>query len=163
MHFRARITAATALILLSICLFCFERPNTLFAAQNGAPVLVTRLYTGTDGLTHIDEAPMKMSAAPEFTPEEGNTGVTEISDASPAKKAFVVRSNPGFFETWHCADARRYVVTLSGRAEIDASDGHKAFAEPGHLVLAEDLTGKGHTFRVVSKDPFIALFVDLAQ
>ncbi|MGD0911167.1 MAG: hypothetical protein ABR928_04685 [Terracidiphilus sp.] len=161
MRFKVR-SAAAALALVAVCFFCFHHPRTLFAAEQGTPVVATRMYTGADGLTHIDQIEVKMKASPEFTPEAGNTGVTELSESVPASKVFVVRSNPGFFETWHCADVRRYVVTLSGRAEIDASDGQKDYAEPGNLVLAEDLTGKGHTFRIVSKDQWVALFVDFA-
>jgi hypothetical protein len=161
MDFKARLAAAAVLCLVPGCLFCFQHPKTLLAAEQGAPVLVTRLYTGSDGLTHIDEVKVKMNSAPEFTSETGSKGITELSDPARATQAFIVRANPDFFETWHRADVRRYVVTLSGRAEIDGSDGQKAYAEPGRIFLAEDLTGKGHTVRVVSKAPWVSLFVDL--
>lgn len=34
---------------------------------------------------------------------------------------------------------------------------------PGQLYLAEDLTGKGHAFRVVGNQEWVALFVNFAQ
>jgi hypothetical protein len=162
MHFKARFATVTALSLASVCFFYLQRPKTLFAAQQGAPILVTRLYTGADALTHIDEIRVKMTSSPEFTPEAGSIAMTELSDPAHATKAFLVRAKPNSFETWHCADVRRYVVTLSGRAEVDGSAGQKTYAEVGRMMLAEDLTGKGHTVRVVSKEPWVSLFVDLA-
>ena len=78
-------------------------------------------------------------------------------------KAYVVRLAPGFFEDWHNADVRRYVIPISGRAEIEVAAGEKLSPEPGRIYLAEDLTGKGHTFRVVGANDWVALFVDFAQ
>jgi hypothetical protein len=74
----------------------------------------------------------------------------------------VVRLAPGFFQDWHNADKRRYVIPISGRAEIETAGGQKVLLEPGQIGLAEDLTGKGHTFRVVGADDWVALFVDFA-
>ncbi|MGC2163455.1 MAG: hypothetical protein WA634_16215 [Silvibacterium sp.] len=162
MHFKARIVVAGAFAVSPLLFYSMNHQRSVLAAQPNMPVMATRLYTGPDGLTHIDEIELKLTATPGFTPEAGSKAITELSEPAHATKAFVVRSGTGSFEDWHNADARRYVATLSGRAEIDASDGQKTYAEPGRILLAEDLTGKGHTFRVVSKDPYVALFVDLA-
>lgn len=161
MHFKARMVVVGA-FAVSPLVFCSMHLRSVLAAQQNAPVMATRLYTGPDGLTHIDEIELNLTAAPGFTPEAGSKGITELSEPVHAAKAFVARASPGFFEDWHNADVRRYVVTLSGRAEIDASDGQKTYGEPGRILLAEDLKGKGHTVRIVSKDPWVALFVDLA-
>jgi hypothetical protein len=49
-------------------------------------------------------------------------------------------------------------VAAQGRAAV------KEFsAEPGRIYLAEDLTGKCHSFRVVGANGWVALFVDFAQ
>jgi len=74
-----------------------------------------------------------------------------------------VRLATGFFQSWHNADARRYVIPISGLAEVDVAGGEKISVQPGRIYLAEDLTGKGHTFRVVSADDWVALFVEFAQ
>jgi quercetin dioxygenase-like cupin family protein len=74
-----------------------------------------------------------------------------------------VRLAPGFFANWHNADHRRYVIPIRGQAEIEVAGGEKTYAEPGRIFVAEDLTGKGHTFRVVSKDDWVALFIEFAQ
>lgn len=74
-----------------------------------------------------------------------------------------MRAAPGTFETWHNADRKRYIVVVSGEAEVTTTSGEKARIMPGQLYLAEDLTGKGHAFRVVGNQEWVALFVNFAQ
>jgi hypothetical protein len=50
----------------------------------------------------------------------------------------------------HTAPRRQLVVLLSGEIEIEASDGVKRTAKAGDVVLAEDVTGKGHISRPLS-------------
>ena len=121
-------------------------------AQQPAPVHMIRLYTGADGLSHFEQVEVPIT-------DEGGT------QSSPLKmgEAFVVREQPGDFEDWHNAGARRYVVPIRGRAEVEVSGGGKFTLEPGEICLAEDLTGKGHTFRVVGDQPWVALFVNFAK
>jgi hypothetical protein len=126
-------------------------------AQEHAPVKVTRLYTGEDGLSHFEQVSVKFSAVPDAP----NT--VEESEPVSMKKSYVVRIAPGFFEGWHHADVRRYVITISGRSEVEVANGQKLIAQPGQVVLAEDLTGKGHTFRVLGESDWVALFVDMEK
>jgi Cupin domain len=130
------------------------------SGQNGAPALnpqnhalmVTRLYTGPDGQSHIDQVPIGLHGAP-------------VEESAPLKMsdAYVVRSAPGMFEPWHNADRKRYIVVISGEAEVTTTSGEKARIGPGQVYLAEDLTGKGHTFRVIGNQEWVALFVNFAQ
>ena len=55
------------------------------------------------------------------------------------------------------------MITISGRSEIEVAGGQKLIARPGQVVLAEDLTGKGHTFRVLGESDWVALFVDMEK
>jgi hypothetical protein len=126
-------------------------------AQQPAPVMLTRLYTGADNLTHVEQLALK------FSPVAGAPATSSQSDAIPSANSYVVRLAPGFFQSWHNADKRRYVLTISGRAELEIGAGQKISIEPAQLILAEDLTGKGHTFRVLGDQPWVALFVDFAQ
>lgn len=61
------------------------------------------------------------------------------------------------------APRRQYVVTLSGRGEVELADGKKIPLEPGHILLAEDLTGKGHISRGLGTEDRISLFIHLAE
>jgi hypothetical protein len=119
------------------------------------PVMVTRLFTGTDCLSHFEQVEVKLSplaGMPQF----------ELSEPNRAARSFVVRVPPGYFHTWHNADVRRYVIPISGLAEIEVSGGDKLSIEPGHIYIAEDLTGKGHIFRVVNDQDWVGVFVDFA-
>jgi quercetin dioxygenase-like cupin family protein len=83
------------------------------------------------------------------------------SEAVKVTSANFVRFAPNFFEDWHPAHARRYVITLTGKGEIELGDREKITLEPGHVLLAEDLTGHGHIARALTAD-WTALFVQLA-
>jgi len=87
----------------------------------------------------------------------------EESEAVKTASSYVVRAAPGFFSNWHNADKRRYVITISGRAEIEVGRRPENFRRTRTNRQAEDLTGKGHTFRVVGTEDWVALFVDFAQ
>lgn len=116
------------------------------------PVMATRLYTGPDGQSHIDQVPIPL-----------HDGPTEESSAQKMSDAYLIRAAPGTFESWHNADEKRYIVVVSGEAEVVTTGGEKASIVPGQIYIAEDLTGKGHTFRVVGNQEWLALFVNFAQ
>jgi quercetin dioxygenase-like cupin family protein len=115
-------------------------------------IMATRLYTGPDGQSHIDQLPIVLQDAP-------------LAESTPLKTsdAYVVRAAPGMFESWHNAGKNRYIVVISGEAEVTTTSGEKARIVPGQIYIAEDLTGKGHTFRVVGSEDWVALFVNFAQ
>jgi quercetin dioxygenase-like cupin family protein len=144
-------------VKLLVTLALFIGTGRVAVGQKPAPGTVTRLYTGRDGVSHFE--PMRF----EFAPVPGSPSTVTESEPVPTKKSYMVRIRPGFFEDWHNADVRRYVVTISGRSEVEVTGGQKLVAEPGQIVLAEDLTGKGHTFRVLGTSDWVALFVDIEK
>ena len=117
-----------------------------------------RVYSGTDGKSHVAEVPFDMKP---FTDSEGAYGEgTPMQTA--AGIAFRV-SPPGYVLNWHCAPRRQYSIALSGTAEIEVGDGTKARVHPGDVILAEDLTGQGHVTRVVGNEPRYYAIVPLAS
>jgi hypothetical protein len=112
---------------------------------------VIRLYTGSDQRSHFEEKELS------FGGEKIET--TELQAAS----GVVFRRAPvGHVIDWHPAPRRQYVVTLSGSWEIECSDGAKRLFKPGDVMLAEDLTGKGHVSRDVGIVPHSFMTVTLA-
>ena len=71
------------------------------------------------------------------------------------------RQSPGYFQDWHNAPRRQYVITLSGRGEVELSGGGTVQLMPGHILLAEDTTGKGHISRGVGAEDRVSLFIPL--
>jgi hypothetical protein len=133
-----------------------EGQNAAGAEQQAPPLRVTRIFTGADGQTHFDQVDVKLSGVP------GAPATIEKSAPVRVTRSYVVRVAAGAVQGWHTADARRYLVAISGRAELEIAGGQKVFIEPGRICLDEDLTGKGHTFRVLGREDWVALFVDVA-
>jgi hypothetical protein len=110
---------------------------------------ISRLYTGPDGQSHLEA----------LDPDK-HPGLTELA----ATKGIVFRTTPpGYFRDWHNAPRRQYVITLEGEMEIGLGDGTVRRFGPGHVTLAEDLTGKGHTTRVVGNRRRVTATVHLAD
>ena len=109
--------------------------------------VISRMYTGDDGETHIEE--MELDDHPELKSVLVAKGVT-----------FRV-GNPGEFHDFHNAPRRQFVITLQGEVEIGLGDGTTHRFAAGHVNLAEDLTGRGHTTRVTSQVPRITATVHL--
>ena len=108
---------------------------------------ITRLYSGDDGESHVEE--MSLESHPELA---------ELQKAS----GIVFRSaEPGNFLDWHPAPRRQFVITISGEVEIGLGDGTVHRFGPGHVNLAEDLTGHGHTTRVVGDVPRVTATIPL--
>jgi quercetin dioxygenase-like cupin family protein len=114
---------------------------------------IHRLYTGTDGQSHLEE--LKIPFAP------GGMG-----EQAPMQKAHGVvfsRVPSGAFMDWHNAPRRQFVITLQGAVEIGLGDGSIHRFGAGEGILAEDLTGKGHTTRAVGNEPRITIAIPLAD
>jgi len=110
---------------------------------------ITRLYTGDDGESHIEE--LDLADHPEMTELMAATGI-------------VFRQYPAdHVNDWHTAPRRQYVINIAGEAEIVLGDGSVHRFGPGHVSLAEDLTGRGHITRVVGGKPRISAQIPLAD
>jgi len=55
------------------------------------------------------------------------------------------------------------VITLEGQAEIGLGDGTKRIFNPGDVLLADDLTGKGHTTGVYGNISRVSIAIPLAD
>jgi hypothetical protein len=124
------------------------------AAQKRTPIMVTRIFTGPDGQTHAEEITVK-------TMPGGTSG--ELSEMLKVTGLQFRRTPPNYFVDWHPAPQRQYVITLSGRGEIELVDGKKIPLGPGHILLAEDVTGKGHISRGVGTEDRISIFIPLGK
>ena len=114
--------------------------------------MIVRMYSGSDGESHFEEV------TPGFAPADGQ----DRTQLEGAEGVSFGRAQPGYFLDWHNAPRRQYVVTLAGEVEIGLGDGTVRRFGPGDVLLAEDLTGRGHTTRVVSTEPRLTLTVPLS-
>lgn len=109
---------------------------------------ISRLYSGDDGQTHLEW--MSFETHPELETLQKAEGIQFRS------------TEPGTFLDWHPAPRRQFVITLSGEVEIGLGDGSVHRLGAGNVNLAEDLTGRGHTTRVVGDQPRVTATIPLA-
>ena len=138
--------ASAAVVMLSQTAFAQGQSGTADEAK--ATFIVTDMYTGPDGLTHLRNKEIRLGEL-----EKAAAIVIGRISANPARPS-----------DWHNAPSwRRYVVPLSGRFEVEvSSDGTIKSFGPGDILLAEDTTGKGHKTRAVGGD-CVWLFVELGD
>ena len=110
---------------------------------------IIRLYTGDDGQSHIEE--LDLASHPELTTMQATTGIQFRT------------TEPGRFSEWHNAPRRQYVITLSGEMEIGLADGTLHSFGQGDVLLAEDLTGQGHTTRAVGDETRVSATIPLSD
>ncbi|MBI3262208.1 MAG: DUF4440 domain-containing protein [Acidobacteria bacterium] len=148
-----RLTAAT--FLGGLLVMSGARADLDVAlAQPRTPVVATRIYTGPDGQTRAEQVTVTLGAG---------AASSELSETMSVTGLQFRRTPPRYFVDWHPAPRRQYVITLSGRGEIELTGGTKIPIGPGHILLAEDVTGKGHITRGVGSEDRISLFIPLAD
>jgi len=118
--------------------------------QARKPIMMTRIFTGPDGLSHSEEVPMKFA----------NGGATEMMKATGVEFS---RRPPAPASDWHVGPRRQFVITLAGNAELTVANGQKVKVTPGHINLIEDTTGKGHITHNVGPDDRIVVTIPLAN
>jgi hypothetical protein len=126
-----------------------ETNQDVAVAQARKPIMMTRIFTGPDGLSHAEQVEMKL-----------NGNVTEMMKATGVEFS---RRAPGPASDWHVGPRRQFVITLSGRSELVLGDGTKVAGGPGHINLIEDTTGKGHTTRNIGPEDRIVVTIPLAD
>ena len=122
-------------------------------AETHKPFFVTRIYTGPDNQTHAQDMELK------FSP--GNP--SEVAKMLQVNAAELHRAAGGSVDDWHRAPRRQYVITLSGRGEIEVAGGKKISVGPGSIDLVEDTTGKGHITKVLGTEDRVTLQLPLAD
>ncbi len=111
--------------------------------------MITRMYTGADNQSHFEELEL---------PAPG----TDSTELQQVAGIVFRRLEPGHFMDWHNAPRRQYVITLQGAVEIGLGDGTVRRFGAGDCFLAEDLTGQGHTTRIVGDVSRVTATVPLA-
>jgi hypothetical protein len=63
----------------------------------------------------------------------------------------------------HPAPRKQYVITVKGKIRFKVSDGSTFIIEPGVILLAEDLKGKGHSWDMVDTDVWERLYIPITD
>ena len=114
---------------------------------------VVRIYTGNDNESHFEDLDLGYE-----------TVANAQSNAMQAATGIQFRRTPpGNFSDFHTAPRRQYVITLEGQAEIGLGDGTKRIFNPGDVLLADDLTGHGHTTGVHGDKTRVSIAIPLVD
>jgi hypothetical protein len=111
------------------------------AQESGKPTVMKRIYTGTDGLSHVEDIVLDTKSVMEK--------VTSVE---------VRVGTPGRFSDWHVGPQRQYIINLSGSGQLEVAEG-KVDLPPGSMEYIDDLTGKGHTTRITSKEQRVSIWL----
>lgn len=111
-----------------------------------------RIWTGPDGHSLFEEGAIAMPGA-----ARGDI----LSTHGPATAISFRETAPGGAYTPHQAPARQFVVTLSGTLEFRTDSGATFLIHPGDILLAEDTTGSGHSWRLVDGQPWRRAYIVL--
>jgi quercetin dioxygenase-like cupin family protein len=115
-----------------------------------------RFHATEDGESRFQEIDVPISNV--RTAAEG----IRQSTSWPSPAVRFVDLPTGLSQSWHHAPARQIVVVLTGTVEVETTDHQKRRGRPGEAFIADDLTGKGHSTRVI-EGPATVMFVELPE
>ena len=109
------------------------------------PFMMQRVYTGTDGLSHVEDIALNAQSMME-----------KITGAR------VSMSQPGSFSDYHVGPERRYIINLTSGGQLQVAEG-KVDLPAGSIEYIDDLTGKGHTTANVGTEPRVSVWLQFAD
>jgi len=118
-----------------------------------AMIRCVRIWTGQDGNSYFEEGAIDPAGGARGDLLSGKTSATSVSFQETAS---------GNTFAWHDAPARQFVTTLSGTLDFQTRSGEHFMIRPGDILLAEDTTGSGHSWRLVDDEPWRRAYVILA-
>ncbi len=142
MTFAMRWLAAGALV--SVCMLAWGSivgRDVVGAQGSNKPTVIKRIYTGTDGLSHVEDIVLDAKSVME-----------KVASAE------VRVGEPGRFSDWHVGPQRQYIINLAGSGQLEVAEG-KVDLPPGSMEYIDDLTGKGHTTRITSKEQRVSIWL----
>jgi len=109
-----------------------------------------RMWTGPDGNSLFEEGTIDMT--------EGMRGDAVGKPVPAVQLSFQETVSGGSYE-WHQDPVPRFVLTLSGTLEFQTKSGATFVINPGDVLLAQDNSGSGHTWRLIGEEPWRRAYV----
>ena len=109
-----------------------------------------RIWTGPDRNSLFEEGTIDLPHG-----ERGDI----LGDKVPASSISYRETKSGGAFAPHQAPTRQFVVTLSGTLEFKTAAGATFVIHPGDILLAEDTTGSGHSWRLTNGQPWRRAYV----
>lgn len=119
----------------------------------------TTLYIDSQGVSHFRDDHAEFEKV-NFAPPAPPVGLSNYIGVS---KMVFFQLPSGWFGDWHPAPKKQFFCCLKGQLEITTGDGSVRRFISGDVFLLEDISGKGHQTRVIGKEDYIAVVVQLAE
>jgi len=113
---------------------------------------ITRIYSDAAGDSHFEDLTI---------PLKSNGSIGFLSDEEPVKSIIFREVEAGYDYDFHNAPQRQYIILLDGGVEIETSLGEKRSFATGHILLVEDVTGKGHKTKNLENRARKSVFITL--
>jgi hypothetical protein len=112
------------------------------------PLPYVRVLCDADGVSHFVDEHMPFELV-DFAPPAPPVSVSSVM---AAESVTIISSPPGWHGDWHPAPRRQLMFMLSGKLEVEVSDGQTRGFTGGSMILVEDTSCKGHISRVVGDE-----------
>lgn len=99
------------------------------------------LYTGSDGNSHVKRGSVRGGGLVEAQ--------SILFKETPAHSSY----------DWHTAPVSQYVISLAGVLEFTTWGGEVFTLYPGDVLLAMDITGSGHKWRLINDETWKRVYV----
>ena len=109
-----------------------------------------RLWTGPDGNSLFEEGTIDLA--------QGVRG-DSVGAAIAATELSFQETQGGGSYAWHQDPVPRFVITLTGTLEFETKSGATFTIRPGDILLAQDNSGSGHTWRLIGDEPWRRAYV----
>jgi len=113
---------------------------------------ITRIFNDENGNSHFEDFTIALKDAGE---------IGKLSESFPVKDIIFRETSGDYDYDFHNAPQRQFIILLDGIIEIETSLGEKREFEAGEVLLAEDISGKGHKTRSVDGNLRRSIFITL--
>ncbi|MGD8634019.1 MAG: hypothetical protein PVF85_10645 [Anaerolineales bacterium] len=127
--------------------------------NSAEPFSYTRIYNDSAGESHFQDAQLDFSLM-EFS---SHLPPVSAAGAAPAHNIIVLSAPAGGMADWHPVPRKQLNIILSGRVEIEVSDGARRSFGPGSCILGEDTAGRGHITRVTDSEDAYFVVINLGE
>lgn len=141
--------------------------TTVVDGNTQPPIKFATIWADDTGATHIGhcrfEGLQYQSYAAPAAPQWIGVSPDDIDSIAYASLP------PGYVGTWHHAPGPQWVITLSGKWSVEATDGKILVQGPGEIQFNADSTSRprpnddrvGHVSRTVGGEPNVQLIIKL--
>ena len=111
---------------------------------------LTRIYTGSDGVTHFEDGSIELE-------DGGPIGL--LSEAIATNQTIFRSTGADYNYDWHPTPQRQFILMMSGEIEIEVGDGETRRFSRGDTLFLEDVDPPGHGTRNIGAVPRYSVFI----